>query len=138
MSLCYSKLKQHHKSIEACKSALAIDPTYEKVYYRMIKEYLQLKNPYEVFINARLYVRNQKDQTSAQIVEAKEYMRLYKDYIINQITKKQTIKKIDRKDQIFALIEPLQPKIQAQYDFNEQIDKYPNEWIEEWAQNIQS
>ncbi len=138
MALCHSKLKQHEKSIEACKSAIAIDPAYEKVYYRMMKQYFQLKNPYEVFINARLYVRFQKDQSGAQIVEAKEYMRLYKDYFINKIAKQQPVKKIEENDQIFQLIEPLQPKIQAQPDFNEQIDKYPNEWIEEWAQGIQS
>ncbi len=39
MGLCYSKLKDHQKSIEACKSAISLDPTYEKVYYRLMKEY---------------------------------------------------------------------------------------------------
>lgn len=39
MALCYSKLKEHQKSIKACKNALAIDPTYDKVYYRLMKEY---------------------------------------------------------------------------------------------------
>jgi hypothetical protein len=36
------------------------------------------------------------------------------------------------------LVEPLAPNLEANADFNEQIDKYPKEWIEEWNDGVQS
>lgn len=43
---------------------------------------------------------------------------------------------MQEKDQFFDLIGPLNPTPSDQ--FNEQIDKYPQEWLDEWAEGVQS
>lgn len=45
-------------------------------------------------------------------------MRLYKDYLINKVAKQQIPKKLDEKDEIFELIEPLRPSPQSSGEFN--------------------
>lgn len=63
LSLCHSKLAQHHLSIEAARKAIELDPAYTKPYYRLVQAYRDLTgHPYEVLVNAVQYYRLASEQ----------------------------------------------------------------------------
>jgi hypothetical protein len=63
-----------------------------------MKENVEVANHYEVFINARLYVRHEKDQSSEQVREAKEYLKICRDRFVNKHKKEIKLAQLEDKD----------------------------------------
>ena len=74
-----------------------------------MKEYMQIGSPYEVFINALHYLRNEKDEESPQVAEARQLMSFYKERFVART--EQRAKKREENNEIFTLVEHLAPNL---------------------------
>ena len=63
-SLCAFKLDDYQECIRTCREALALDPTYAKVYYRLVQAYQKLEDNYGVMWSAGQFCRIYADDHS--------------------------------------------------------------------------
>jgi tetratricopeptide (TPR) repeat protein len=66
LSLCYFKLKKYQSCIDACNSALELDPKYPKVLYRKTLAYELLGETLGIYRSAKAYCDLCKDQKDGE------------------------------------------------------------------------
>jgi tetratricopeptide (TPR) repeat protein len=76
MAMCYFKLKNYQKTIEACESALKEKKELPKAYYRLYLTYKEMPNEeYQAFLNSYLFLKYFNEESPSSKAEAFKIMR---------------------------------------------------------------
>lgn len=87
MAMCYFKLKDYHKTIQACQNALSYKKEQPKPHYRLYLTYKEMPDQeYGVFINAYLFLKYYTEDNQSAKAQALSIMREFKDKFISKKT----------------------------------------------------
>ena len=124
--MCYFKLKDYPKTIEACENALAEKKEYYKAYYRLYLTYMEIPNEqYKVFINAFHFLKYLNDENPSARADAMKIVRDYREKFVAKRSGKEV--KIAQ-----SIIEDLEKIRLESLDISKEERKAKN--IEEWQQ----
>jgi tetratricopeptide (TPR) repeat protein len=89
LALCYFKLKQHEKCIEACRNSIEHNPDNAKAYYRLYMTYKELPGQeYNTYINAQLFLKHFHDDNPTSQSEAIKIAKEYKEKFSKSVASK--------------------------------------------------
>lgn len=104
LALCYFKLQDYQKTIEACESALMEDKQYAKAYYRLYLTYKEIPGKqYQVFINALLFTQYLSEDNTAAKDEAEKIIKEYKGRFTKRVKVENELQDYGKMESLFRI-----------------------------------